>query len=271
MIEEPDDDAWTGREMSGGEPPLTTEAAADRFEPLLTRLTRHPTSLADEEEQREAAELLHSFGTAEAVRRLGTRPGHERARALLRDTRWDSSLAGDVPLSGAGAFSVGRALVALRLRRAARMVMVRWAAASVGGGMAGLIAGAVGGLILAATPGSASPVSVAPVLAVIGAACGAVGGAGVGAGLSIAEAIADRGAASRLSPAALSAVASWASAPSCSRGGASLRWSGWTSMSAGASRASSSARPPELATRPPRVLTEMDWRHLVGRGDSVQP
>jgi hypothetical protein len=45
-------------------------------------------------------------------------------------------------------------------------------------------------LILAAAPGSAAPVAVAAVLAVIGGGCGAIGGAGVGAGLSVAEAIA---------------------------------------------------------------------------------
>jgi hypothetical protein len=70
------------------------------------------------------------------------------------------------------------------------MVTLRWAGASLAGGIAGLMAGGVGGLILAAAPGSHSPMSVAPVLAFVGAACGAIGGAGVGAGLSIAEAVA---------------------------------------------------------------------------------
>ncbi len=43
-------------------------------------------------------------------------------------------------------------------------------------------------MILAAAPGSAAPVAIAPVLAVIGGVCGALGGAGVGGGLSLAEA-----------------------------------------------------------------------------------
>ena len=59
-----------------------------------------------------------------------------------------------------------------------------------GGALAGIAAGAVGGLALAVTPGSAAPIAIAPVLAVIGAGCGALGGAGVGAGLAFAEAAA---------------------------------------------------------------------------------
>jgi len=43
-------------------------------------------------------------------------------------------------------------------------------------------------LILAPAPGSAAPVAIAPVLAVIGGVCGALGGAEVGGGLSLAEA-----------------------------------------------------------------------------------
>jgi len=75
--------------------------------------------------------------------------------------------------------------------RAARFASKRWAAASAGGALAGIAAGGVGGLILAAAPGSAAPLAIAPVLAVIGGGCGALGGAGVGAGLASAEAAAD--------------------------------------------------------------------------------
>jgi hypothetical protein len=53
-----------------------------------------------------------------------------------------------------------------------------------------MLAGAAGGLLLIAAPGSAEPIAVVPVLAAIGGACGAIGGAGVGAGLSVAEAVA---------------------------------------------------------------------------------
>ncbi len=162
----------------------------DPFEPLLDRITREPGS-ADLEDQREAAELLHALGTAEALRRLGTRRGHAFGRALLRDTRWDVAQAGDVPLIGEPAtVDAARALVRLRLRRAARAASARLAGAVVGGGAAGLIAGALGGLLLVAVPGSAAPAAVVAVLALIGLGCGATGAAGVGAGLSAAEAVA---------------------------------------------------------------------------------
>jgi DNA-binding winged helix-turn-helix (wHTH) protein len=76
------------------------------------------------------------------------------------------------------------------VRRAARLVANRWPRASAGGALAGIAAGAVGGLILAAAPGSFAPIAIAPVLAVIGGGCGALGGGAVGAGLALAEAVA---------------------------------------------------------------------------------
>ena len=158
---------------------------------MLQRITSAAAGASDEEDQREAAELLHALGTSDALRRLGTRPRHAFARALLRDTRWDAAEAGPVPILGEpAAIATARHLVALRLRRAAALAAARWAAASIGGGLAGLIAGTAGSLILVATPGSSASLAVVPVLAAIGACCGAAGGAGVGAGLSIAEAIA---------------------------------------------------------------------------------
>jgi DNA-binding winged helix-turn-helix (wHTH) protein len=170
-------------------PPIA--AGADPFEPLLQCITQVSRNATDEEAQREAAELLHALGTAEAVRRLGTRPGHAFARALLRDTRWESAQAGAVPLlHGPAPIVTAASLVGLRLRRAARIVAARWAGASIGGGLAGLVGGAVGGLILVMAPDSAAPVAAVPVLALIGWCCGAAGGASVGAGLSVAEAVA---------------------------------------------------------------------------------
>jgi DNA-binding winged helix-turn-helix (wHTH) protein len=62
-----------------------------------------------------------------------------------------------------------------------------WAGASLGGAVAGIAAGGLGGLILAAAPGSVAPIAIAPVLAVIGGVCGGLGGAGIGAGLAVAE------------------------------------------------------------------------------------
>jgi hypothetical protein len=163
----------------------------DSFEPLLETLTRAAHDAAEQEAQREAAELLHARGTTEALRRLGVRPRHAFARALLRDTRWESSEADDVPIVGAPSpLATAAALVGIRLRRAARIVAARWARASLGGGGAGAFGGAAGGLLLAAAPGSSAPAAVAIVLAAIGAAAGALGGAGVAAGLAIAEAVA---------------------------------------------------------------------------------
>ena len=192
VIEAEDDDAWSLSSASTAPPePAAADASADPFEPLLERVTHTPRSESEEEDRREAAELLHALGTSEALRRLGTRPGHAAARALLRDTRWDSPQAEDVPVLGAPApIAVSRELIASRLHRAARAIATRWAGAAIGGGLAGITAGAVGGLLLVSAPGSAAPAAVIPVLAVIGGACGAIGGAGVGAGLSLAEAVA---------------------------------------------------------------------------------
>ena len=190
LVEEAEETMWPATDAPLASTTAVQEAV-DPFEPLLQRATDVVGTADEEEEQREAAELLHALGTAEALRRLDRRPRHANARALLRDTRWDTADAGPVPILGQPApVAVATALVGLRLRRAGRIVASRWAGASIGGGLAGVIAGAIGGLILAAAPGSAAPLDVAAVLAVIGGACGAVGGAGVGAGLSAAEAVA---------------------------------------------------------------------------------
>ena len=169
--------------------PLRSRHGSDPFEPLLQRVTRVPTSAADEEDQREAAELLHALGTAEALARLADGPGHARARALLRDARWDAPGAGDVPILGAPASAEAAwQLVTLRLRRAARIAASRWAGAALGGGVAGALGGSLGGVLLATAPaGTASP-AVIPVLAVVGGRLRRGRGAGVGAGLSVAEA-----------------------------------------------------------------------------------
>jgi DNA-binding winged helix-turn-helix (wHTH) protein len=192
VIEEDDDGDWPDDAAASiGARTTPPETASDPFEPLLHRLTHAGTGLNQEEDQREAAELLHALGTSEAMRRLGTRPRHAHARALLRDTRWEAAEAGPVPIIGEPApLETAWRLVVLRMRRAAAFAAARWAGASAGGGIAGLLAGAVGGLMLAAAPSSAASLDLAPVLAVIGGCCGAAGGAGVGAGLSVAESIA---------------------------------------------------------------------------------
>jgi DNA-binding winged helix-turn-helix (wHTH) protein len=190
VIEE-DDDGDFQDERTAGSTSAPAVAVSDPYEPLLDRITRAASGPSEEEDQREAAELLHALGTAEAMKRLGTRPRHTFARALLRDARWDVAEAGRVPILGEPApLATALELVRLRLRRAAACAAIRWVGASAGGGLAGVLAGAVGGVVLAAVPSSAATLDVAPVLAVIGGGCGAAGGAGVGAGLSVAEAIA---------------------------------------------------------------------------------
>jgi DNA-binding winged helix-turn-helix (wHTH) protein len=191
VLEEEDNDGWP---YTQGTPPVAAtapEAAGDRFEPLLQRVTAVAASGLEQEDQREAAELLHALGTSEALQRLGTRPGHAFARALLRDSRWEIADAGPVPILNQPApVATAAALIRLRLRRAARIAAARWAAASIGGGTAGVAGGAAGGLILAAAPDSSAPLALVAVLAVVGGTCGALAGAGVGAGLSVAEAVA---------------------------------------------------------------------------------
>jgi DNA-binding winged helix-turn-helix (wHTH) protein len=190
VIEEDDDGGWQDEPASLPVQAIQEQTAADPFEPLLQAITRADTT-PSEEDQREAAELLHTLGTAEAVKRLGTRPGHAFARALLRDTRWDTAESGPVPILGEPApLETVTELVRLRMRRAAAFAAARWAGASAGGGLAGVLAGAIGGVALAAAPSSSASLDLTPVLALIGACCGAAGGAGVGAGLSVAESIA---------------------------------------------------------------------------------
>ena len=187
VVEDNDDQVWPSAGGLAPEPLV----APSTVESLLARLTVVPATTLEEEEQREAAERVHALGVSDALARLGTRPGHAYARALLRDARWDVPQPGPVPVIGAPApLAVARELIALRVRRAARVMAPRWAGAAIGGGAAGISAGVIGGLILAVAPGSTAPLAVAPVLGAIGAACGGLGAAGVGAGLCLAEAAA---------------------------------------------------------------------------------
>jgi len=150
--------------------------------------------LAPEKDQemirREAAETLHTLGTEEALRRLDLRPGHETARAYLRDSRWDVPGAGPVPLLGQpGSLTTIRTLVLLRFRRANRLAGSRWAAASAGGSVAGLCSGLLGGLVLRFGPGSSASDAVLVALPMVGFIIGGLAASGVGAGLAAAEAL----------------------------------------------------------------------------------
>lgn len=183
--EEPDDGGWPAS-PAGADPPISSSSSVDPVEEQLSRLL----GPGDEEERREAAERLHVLGTAEALRRLDRRPGQARARALLRDARWDVPQAGPVPiLGGPGALEAALALARLRLARALRLVARRWGSASAGGALAGVFSGFTGGLVLWLGPGSTITWRGPFALALIGGAIGGLGAAGVGAGLAAAEAL----------------------------------------------------------------------------------
>jgi DNA-binding winged helix-turn-helix (wHTH) protein len=183
VAEQPDHDALPGLAA----PPLAPDPAPeDPFRAPMERLLA--PGPFDSEERREAAEQLHVLGTAEALRRIGEGPGHARARALLRDTRWDVPGAGPVPLLGPPGLPATLAwLLRLRVRRAVRVAGHRWAGAVAGAALAGLIAGILGGLLLRFGPGARAAEPVPLVLGLVGLAVGGLGAAGVGAGLVAAE------------------------------------------------------------------------------------
>jgi DNA-binding winged helix-turn-helix (wHTH) protein len=162
---------------------------ADPFDVLLERVVAKGP--LDDEDRREAAESLHALGTADALRRMGRRPGHARARALLRDTRWDVPNAGPVPLLGQPKLpSTVALLLWIRLRRMVRVAGARVLGAAAGGALAGLLAASLGGLLLCLGPGSQAAAGVPVVLGMIGLTVGGLGAAGVGAGLAAAEVLA---------------------------------------------------------------------------------
>jgi DNA-binding winged helix-turn-helix (wHTH) protein len=169
------------------------EEAAPVAAPPVTPPEKDPLAIllstdADEDERRDAAEALHQTGTAAALARLDGRPGHEGARAYLRDARWDVPGATAVPVFGApGAARTLQILFGLRLRRARRVAGERWLTAAFGGAAAGLLAGVLGGAVLWLGPGSRAAASVPIVLGLLGMIVGGAGAAGAGAGLAAAE------------------------------------------------------------------------------------
>jgi DNA-binding winged helix-turn-helix (wHTH) protein len=167
--------------------PRAPGEAEDAMDAELERLLAPgPLDTAD---RREAAERLHALGTEASLRRFEARLGHPRARAMLRDSRWDVAAAGPI-LGTVGAVASATWLVRLRLARAIRLAGHRFAGAALGAALAGQMAGFVGGLVLVFGPGSLAAWPVAPVLSVVGAVLGALGAAGVAAGLVLAEVLA---------------------------------------------------------------------------------
>ncbi len=143
---------------------------------------------APDEARLAAAEVLHTLDTDEAVARLGNELGSARARALLRDARWEVPHAGEVPILGQPHMTATfAALFSLRLRRVLRAAGSRFVTAVGGAAIAGMLAGALGGLALVLGPGSRASGSLPALLAVVGAVIAAVGASGVAAGLCSAE------------------------------------------------------------------------------------
>jgi DNA-binding winged helix-turn-helix (wHTH) protein len=188
VIEQPDGEAVDLRSALPAAPAPPPRGEADAIASALDTLTA-PGPL-DDEERREAAETLHALGTQEALARLDHRPGRARARAILRDARWDVAGAGPVPLRGQPDLAVTLLwLVWLRLRRTVRVAGERWASAAAGGAVMGLLAGVAGGLVLRFGPGSRASEGVPAALGLVGLVVGGLGAAGVGAGLAAAEAL----------------------------------------------------------------------------------
>jgi hypothetical protein len=200
VVAEPDEGALPGDRNGAGPvapvPPGIAESprasAPDRRDVLLAVLLRDPPyAEATEDERFDAAIALHELGTQETLLRLGSRTGHEEARAILREARWDAAGAGEVPLLRAqGRITAIVDVVALRLRRAARLLSVRWFSATLCGALAGALAGGVGGIALGLVPNARVDPGVVLALAIIGTVAGAFGAGGIGGGLAAAEALA---------------------------------------------------------------------------------
>lgn len=169
----------------GGPPPSSAR------DPIAAPLCRLLDPASPDDIRREAAEEMHRFDTAEALRRIDRSPGHGVAWAHMRDSRWNVAGAHPVPLLGAAAGPAAwGALASLRLREALRLVGARWAAASAGGALAGVIAGLLGGIFMTGLQGPGwPPLSLLLGLALVGASIGGLGAAGVGSGLAAAEAL----------------------------------------------------------------------------------
>lgn len=176
---------------------LAADAARERLIGVLVRAS--DSSAATEEERYDAAVALHELGTDEALQRLGSRPGHEKARAILRDARWDAPGAGSVPLLAArGRAAAVADVVILRLRHAARLAWARWLSSILWSTASGVVAGVAGGIALGLVPGARLNAGTIAALMVIGGAAGAVGAAGIGGGLAAAETLARSARASAL-------------------------------------------------------------------------
>lgn len=187
VAEEPDAAALPPSELARSRGETAGLSRDEMFEAAIERLLAPE---GDENERREAAETLHALGAEVALRRIGRRKDHARARALLRDSRWAVPGAGSIPILGQpGSLITAFHLVGLRVRRAVGLAGSRWASAIGGGAMAGLIAGGIGGLVLRFGPGAEAVDSLLATLPLVGMMVGAIGACGIGGGLAGAEAV----------------------------------------------------------------------------------
>jgi DNA-binding winged helix-turn-helix (wHTH) protein len=200
-VQELTDDGPLDSQDPSPAPQLEPPPAGDAWSrPLSVLLREPPYASATEEERYDAAVALHELGTDEALRRLDERPGYQEARAILRDARWDAPSAGRVPLFGAHArLDVVIDVIALRIRRTARLASTRWLSAIAGGALAGGLAGIIGAVALGvaavtgaieANPAARPEAGIAIALTIIGIIAGALGASGIGGGLAAAEVLA---------------------------------------------------------------------------------
>jgi DNA-binding winged helix-turn-helix (wHTH) protein len=197
VAEEPDE--WpvghAGESSSIAEPappesPETLDSMVERFV-TLAATGRAAVGDIEVDEARDLAERLHGMGTAEAMARITSKPGHASAVALMRDARWNVPGAGEVPLvSDAEGASAVFALIRLRISSVRAQVARRWAGAATAGAIGGAAAGICGGIVLYLAPMSQARLQSSLALAAIGALAGGVGAGGVGAGLAAAEVLA---------------------------------------------------------------------------------
>jgi DNA-binding winged helix-turn-helix (wHTH) protein len=190
--EEPDD----GPARHDADSPSIAQPAPresrDSVDSLVERLVAATAAgRAGEDEVRDLAERLHLMGTAEALTRITSKPGHASAVAVMRDARWTVPGAGDVPLlTDSEAAGAVIALIRLRMSSVRAQVARRWAGAAAAGATGGAAAGLCGGLVLYLAPMSQARLQSSLALGVIGALAGGLGAAGVGAGLATAEVLA---------------------------------------------------------------------------------
>jgi len=190
--EEPDDGPVRHVAESSSDWQSAPLEARETLDSLVERfVTVTATGRAGEDEARDLAERLHLMGTAEAMARITSKPGHGAAVALMRDARWAVPGAGEVPLlSDSEAANAVLAVIRLRMSSVRAQVARRWAGAAAAGAIGGAAAGICGGLVLYLAPMSQARLQSSLALGAIGALAGGFGAAGVGAGLAAAEVLA---------------------------------------------------------------------------------